>query len=168
MGDVHHPVHAAGAHGGLLLTPCLHFSGVGGSWVLAVVLGTLLNFFPQCFALASVGGLRCPSTSQGAWLYSVLPLWGDFWDESVSHPDCTQADGAVANSAKSCNSSCVLVCRDGRWLVDISSALRKISLLFSKQDETEWGWIVLSSMQAWARGSLVTCFCSNRYKEWDF
>lgn len=135
-----------------------------------MILGTLQKmFFPQNFASASEGGLCCLSTARGVELLSTLPLWGGFWDESVSHPYCPETDGAVINSAESHNSLCILVCKDGSWLVDTSSEFRKTLFIVLKMRlETKWGWRVLSGAQAWACRAVVVCFCSNGDKEWDF
>lgn len=120
---------------GLLLTPCLQFSGVGGCWVLVMVLGTLLNFFSTglCFRLGGRFMLsrHNPRSVVAQRVTSLGRLWG--WI-SLLQPYCTQAGGAVTSSAESCNSICLLVCRDGKWFVDISSAFRKISLVFWEQD----------------------------------
>lgn len=172
MRDLHHPLHQPHQDlRGDFAQPML--SSV--AWVSAdsliphIDIGYSADVFPQNFASASEGGLRLLNTARGVELLSMLPLWGGFWDESVSHTYCTEADGVVINSAESCNSFCILVCRDGSWLVDTSSEFRKTFFIaLKKRLETRWGWRVLSGVQAWACRAVVVCFCSNRSKAWDF
>lgn len=127
---------------GLVLYLCLQFGGISVCWVLTDVFECSAERFihlalllPRWIVyLLSAHPEECSCTTY--CLLGALLGW-------ISVPYyCMRTNGAMTSFAQSCNSSHVLVCRDGRWIANISSAFRKVFSLFTKQD---WDWMRLNN-----------------------